>query len=160
NGTTNLPGVRIVGDLTGIPLLKFALESGAQAARAIATELGARGPRAARQVGDEVDVAIVGAGVSGMAAALELARLGVSCEILEGNEPFSTLANFPARKPIYTYPSGFVPASALQVSADVKEDLVAELRAQAASAGLVPRTARVDRLVPRGALWRVVLEGG
>jgi thioredoxin reductase/NAD-dependent dihydropyrimidine dehydrogenase PreA subunit len=160
DGTTNLPGVRIVGDLTGIPLLKFALESGARAARAVASEFGAPDRRAPRAADGVIDVAIVGAGVSGMAAAVELARLGLSCEVLEANEPFSTLANFPTRKPIYTYPSGFVPESTLQVAADVKEELVAELRAQAASAGIVPRPARVDRLVPRGDQWRVVLEDG
>src|SRR5947199_98097 len=34
DGATNVPGVSISGDLTGIPLLKFALDSGAKAARA------------------------------------------------------------------------------------------------------------------------------
>ena len=32
DGSTRIPGVTIVGDLTGIPLLKFALDSGARAA--------------------------------------------------------------------------------------------------------------------------------
>src|SRR5690349_17261396 len=37
-GTTNIPGIRIVGDLTGIPLLKFASKTGAEAIRAILQE--------------------------------------------------------------------------------------------------------------------------
>src|SRR5713101_7364600 len=34
-GRTSVPGVRIVGDLTGIPLLKFSSNTGARAVRAI-----------------------------------------------------------------------------------------------------------------------------
>src|SRR4051812_48346056 len=41
DGTTNVPGLYIVGDLTGIPLLKFSSDTGAKAARAIARELSA-----------------------------------------------------------------------------------------------------------------------
>ncbi len=37
-GVTNIPGVRIVGDLTGIPLLKFSSKTGAEAVRAILAE--------------------------------------------------------------------------------------------------------------------------
>jgi hypothetical protein len=34
DGATAVPGVRIVGDLTGIPLLKFSSHTGARAVRA------------------------------------------------------------------------------------------------------------------------------
>src|SRR5689334_13729438 len=40
DGTTAVPGVRIVGDLTGIPLLKLAADSGARAVQAIVEEAG------------------------------------------------------------------------------------------------------------------------
>ena len=45
DGSTQVPGLFIAGDLTGIPLLKFALDSGARIARRIgdsATRLGFR----------------------------------------------------------------------------------------------------------------------
>ena len=32
DGTTRVPGVRVVGDLTGVPLLKFSADTGARAA--------------------------------------------------------------------------------------------------------------------------------
>lgn len=38
-GRTNIPGVRIVGDLTGFPLLKFSADTGARAVREIVMEL-------------------------------------------------------------------------------------------------------------------------
>ncbi len=42
DGVTAQPGVRIAGDLTGIPLLKFSSHTGAQAVRAILKEEGGR----------------------------------------------------------------------------------------------------------------------
>ena len=68
NGITNVKGIRIVGDLTGIPLLKFAADSGARAVQAVIAE----SPFASRTVSPEtIDVAIIGGGVSGLAAAIE-----------------------------------------------------------------------------------------
>ena len=65
DGTTTIPGVRIVGDLTGVPLLKFALDSGARAVRSIVAEPGF----SSRESGDGVlDLAIIGGGVAGIAA--------------------------------------------------------------------------------------------
>ena len=49
-----------------------------------------------------------------MAAALEARRTGLRFQILEASEPFSTLVNFPKRKPIFTYPSDMTPAGELQ----------------------------------------------
>src|SRR6267154_1596860 len=105
DGATNVPGASISGDLTGIPLLKFALDSGARVARA-ATPSDPAPPGA----GQVLDLAIVGAGVSGMAAAVEARNLGLKFEILEATEPFTTLVNFPKGKPIFTYPRSMTPA--------------------------------------------------
>src|SRR5438093_5492954 len=81
DGATNIPGVSISGDLTGIPLLKFALDSGAKAVAAAAAERGSPANGASAAQGTDpgegaasaeiLDLAIVGAGVSGMAAAVE-----------------------------------------------------------------------------------------
>src|SRR5207244_3546983 len=77
DGTSNVPGLRVVGDLTGIPLLKFSSDTGARAARAIAAELkdGSGVPpesdKSVRPTDGVLDLVIIGAGVAGMAAALE-----------------------------------------------------------------------------------------
>ena len=72
DGATSLPGVRIVGDLTGIPLLKFSADTGARAVQAILREPEfARARGNGNGHGDPIDLAIVGGGVSGIAAALE-----------------------------------------------------------------------------------------
>ena len=158
DGSTNVPGASISGDLTGIPLLKFALDSGARAAAAAAEFAAAEknGPG-----GEAVlDLVIIGAGVSGMAAAVEARKRGLRFEILEATEPFSTLVNFPRGKPIYTYPRSMKPSGDLQVSADVKEALVQELTLQAGRAGIRPMAARVERVERRGSLVVAHLERG
>lgn len=124
DGRTSVPGLFICGDLAGVPLLKFALDSGVRAVRAIRSGLtkGTTKPAGTR------DLVILGAGVSGMAAAVEARTLGLDFEVIETAEPFTTLVNFPKAKPIFTYPAAMKPEGALQVQATVKEALVEELR--------------------------------
>lgn len=144
DGTTAVPGLRVVGDLTGAPLLKLAADSGARAAQAIAAELGGPGDATL------VDVAVVGGGVSGIACALEARRLGLSCVVLEAARPFATIADFPRGKPIFTYPTDLTPEGPLQPAGDVKEALLADLEAQRVAGGLDVVRARVDRVERMG----------
>ena len=160
NGQSSVPGLYIVGDLTGIPLLKFSSNSGALAVRQIAADGQLRkSGREGSEGGDILDVVIVGAGVSGMAAALEARRAGLSFEMYEATELFSTVVNFPARKPIFTYPTDMTPAGDLQFTAEVKESLVAELLAQTLEQGVEPRIARVERIRRQGGIFEVVIPG-
>ena len=147
DGTTAVPGVRVVGDLTGIPLLKFSADSGARAVRAIAAELRERrdaDPSA-------VDVAIVGGGVSGIAAAIESRNAGLSFVVFEASEVFSTVANFPTGKPIYTYPTGMTPQGDLQFRSEVhpKEQLLEDLETQRRAAAIEVTAARITRIERR-----------
>jgi len=149
-------GLFIAGDLTGIPLLKFAADSGARVVREIASSL------PAKRRGEEPvhDLVIVGAGVSGLAAALEAKELGIDFVIVEAASPLTTIHNFPRRKPIYTYPSDMIPAGRLELTANVKEPLVEELERQREQAGIVPRIGRVDRIVRSADRLDVILEDG
>ncbi|MDH3198731.1 MAG: NAD(P)-binding domain-containing protein, partial [Candidatus Krumholzibacteria bacterium] len=161
DGRTNVPGLYIAGDLRGVPLLKFAADTGARAVRAIAAEAAFQAQR--REGGREdgvTDLAILGAGVAGMAAALEARAQGLVFEVFEASEPFSTIVNFPRRKPIFTYPHDMTPAGSLVVSATIKEALVEELRAQTVAAGILPVSARVTRVSRAGARFDVTLADG
>ena len=155
DGSTRVPGVYLSGDLTGVPLLKFALDSGARVVQRIAEDPDLRTGDAARP--ELVDLVIIGAGVSGMAAAVEAKRRGLSFEILEASEPLYTLINFPRRKPIYTYPRDMRPAGDLQVRADLKESLVQELKDQIERAGIRPIIARAERIERTGEFLTVHL---
>lgn len=154
DGTTAVPGVRVVGDLTGVPLLKFAADSGARAVQAVAAELadGKSGSPAPEGV---ADLAIVGGGVAGLAAALEAKKLGLRFVVFEAAQPFSTIVNFPKGKPIFTYPTEMRPAGDLALTSGVKEDLLAELESQRRAAGIEPHRARIERIERQGDLLRL-----
>jgi thioredoxin reductase/Pyruvate/2-oxoacid:ferredoxin oxidoreductase delta subunit len=155
DGSCNLHGVRLVGDITGIPLLKFAIDSGAKAVRGILGEAdfhpGAKGM---------LDLAIVGGGVAGIAAAVEAKAAGLRCAVYEASTPFHTVANFPVGKPIYTYPRALTPAGELQIQGDTRETLLAELEAQRQAAGVETITQRISHVGRQGATPCLVPESG
>lgn len=157
DGSTHVPGVFITGDLTGIPLLKFSSDSGARAVQTIVADAAFRKLQSESADPNILDLVIIGAGVSGMAAALEAKKANLSFVILEASEPFSTVVNFPKGKPIFTYPTGMVPTGELQLTATVKESLVQELARQTLERGIRPRMARAERITSRGNLLIVVI---
>jgi thioredoxin reductase/NAD-dependent dihydropyrimidine dehydrogenase PreA subunit len=142
----------VAGDLTGVPLLKLALDSAARAVRAMAAGLPAGRDRAIS------DLIVIGAGPAGVNAALETRKLGMSCIQLDAAEPFATIAAFPVAKPIFTYPRALKPEGTLELTATVKEPLLAELREQAR--GLEVRRARAERVTRERDLLVVHLVGG
>ena len=117
DGSTNVPGLYVVGDLTGIPLLKLSADSGARAVRTIAADPEFTKHRSLEdQQGRRVrELVVIGAGVGGMSAALEARSQEIDCVVLEASEPFSTIVNFPRAKPIYTYPTDMKPAGSMQL---------------------------------------------
>ncbi len=164
DGSTNVSGLYVVGDLTGIPLLKFSAHTGARAVQTIvsASAFLNRDKSAVRDGKTVKDMVIIGAGVSGMAAALEAKRSELDFVILEATEPFSTIVNFPKGKPIYTYPTDMTPAGELQfpLDANVKEKLVEQLHAQTLEVGIKPLMLRAERVMRKGGLLEVVIPDG
>ena len=152
DGTTTLPGVRIVGDLTGVPLLKFSSDGGARAVRAILAEPDFRSGSGRRRMIGVLDLAIVGGGVAGIAAAIEAKASGLSFVVFEASEPFSTVVNFPKAKPIYTYPAEMTPAGDLQF----REEVIPRRRSSPTSrrtrrrAGIDVTVARIERIEASG----------
>src|SRR5207302_10434029 len=96
------------------------------------------------------DLAIIGAGVAGISAAIEAKKAGLNFAIFEATEILSTVVNFPKAKPIYTYPTEMKLEGGLQFSADVKEAVVEEMEAQRRAAGIAVTAAGVERLESRG----------
>lgn len=141
NGVTKVHGIRIAGDLRGIPLLKFAADSGAKAVQEFINE-GAF----VKSTTDRLDLAIIGGGVAGLSAALEAQKAGLEFKVYESTEAFSTIVNFTNGKPIFTYPTKMQPSGYLKLSAEVKEDLLAELRSQAESENISFQIQHVDRI--------------
>src|SRR5437667_12593108 len=142
DGATSVPGVRITGDLTGIPLLKFSADTGARAVQAILKEPDFK------PGGETLDLAIIGGGVSGISAALEAKKAGLNFQVFEAVQPLSTIVNFPKAKPIYTYSTEMKPAGQMKLTADVKEALLEELEAQRKGIDVVP--ARIEKIERKG----------
>lgn len=159
NGTTNIKGVYVVGDLTGVPLLKFSSDTGAKAIASIIQEASF----ISRQHKDDVcDVIIVGGGVSGYAAAIAAKDQQLNFKIIEANKPLSTIENFPNKKPIYTYPTAMTPQGAVQFSDKVthKESLLSELKAQISQQQINTEIADVSHVKRNEQHIEVVLDDG
>jgi len=159
DGSTNVAGLYVVGDLTGIPLLKFSSDTGARAVQTIVGDPTFQSAHQSRPEG-VFDLVIIGGGVSGHAAAMEAKKHGLGFQLLEASEPFSTVANFPAQKPIYTYPTEMVPEGDLQFTAQVKEPLLDEMRSQSKAAGIVPKLLRAESVRRVGKQLEVLIAKG
>ncbi len=156
DGTTNIKGVYVVGDLTGVPLLKFSSDTGTKALRNIVAESSFTN----RKINDSTqDVIIIGGGVSGYAAAIEAKKNNLTFMLLEANQSFSTIENFPNQKPIYTYPTNMLPQGDLQFSDKVthKENLLTELKQQVTDHNISAEIAEVSHIKKNGDILTVIL---
>src|ERR1700730_16666408 len=158
NGITDLPGVRIAGDLSGIPLLKFSSLTATMAVRAILKE--PEFQKRDTSQADVLDLAIIGAGVAGVSAGIEAKKAQLRFAVYEATQLFSTVVNFPKAKPIFTYPTDLELDGGLQFHAMVKEALVEEMEAQRRAAGIEPVAARIERLERAGNLLVLHHAGG
>jgi len=123
-GETTLKNCYVIGDLTGIPLLKMASNGGSDMVK----NLHRKG--VIQSGGDTTELIIVGAGVAGISAAMKASQMGIPYRLFESNRSFSTIANFPQGKPIFLEPRELEVTGELKLSADTKETLLAELNYQ------------------------------
>lgn len=127
---TTLKNCFIVGDLTGIPLLKQAANSGTE----LVTKLVKNGLIETHT--NQTELVIVGAGISGISAALQAQSLGINFILIESNRAYSTIANFPANKPIFLEPNFQKVHGHLKLEGATKEKLLNNLDQQFNSAKL------------------------
>ena len=122
-GMTNVQGVYIVGDLAGSLFSSFLQIP----ARGLFNILQDSGFSAGHSNDDAVyDLAIIGAGISGIAAAMEAQKAGKICpDRIKPGIFYSQ--ELPKTKPIYTYPTDMVPAGDLRFNGDYKEPLIEDL---------------------------------
>jgi len=150
NGITNLTGVRIAGDLSGIPLLKFSSQTASNAVHAILKEPDFQKRDTSQP--DVLDLAIIGGGVAGISAGIEAKKAQLRFAVFEATQLFSTVVNFPKAKPIYTYPTELKLQGGLEFRATVKELLLEEMEEQQRAAGIEPVAARIEKLERTGNL--------
>ena len=111
---TNVPGCYIIGDVSGVPLIKNAVKEGAEVVTHISSELtsAAPEPKAA------YDVAVIGIGPGGASAAATAHDAGLRYVALEQTNTLSTIDLYPKGKYIFFKPDtkdwfGGIPAAGL-----------------------------------------------
>lgn len=121
---SNIKGLYIVGDLADAPVIKIALNQGYDVTtRMFEKDFGGRAPQPEEGV---VDVCIIGAGPSGIGAALACQKHGLSFEVVERERPFNTIQNYPKHKHVFSEPRDFGDSSRFPFMDSIKEDLVVE----------------------------------
>jgi thioredoxin reductase/polyferredoxin len=117
---SNVPGLYIIGDLAGAPVIKLAMAQGQEVMDHIASL-----PEAIANDPDVYDVLVVGAGAAGLNAALAAQDHGMSCMVLEKEKIANTIENFPEGKWVYAEPDPVPPKGKLWLDGATKEDLIA-----------------------------------
>jgi thioredoxin reductase/NAD-dependent dihydropyrimidine dehydrogenase PreA subunit len=118
------PGVFLAGDLTGVPLIRNAILQGSAVASRVGELLPAQ--ERTRDPVTSLDLAIVGAGPAGLAAALRATELGLACAVFEQSTIASTLRAFPRGKIVHDPPIDLPLEGALWLRESTKEELIAQ----------------------------------
>ncbi len=116
---SNIPGLYIVGDLAGAPVIKLAMEQGYKVVDHISSLPDAKGNDP-----DIYDLLVVGAGAAGLNGALVAKEKGLSCVVLEKGKIANTIENFPEGKWVYAEPNDDPPLGKLWLDGATKEDLI------------------------------------
>ena len=117
---TNVPGVFVIGDLAGAPVIKLAMDQGFEVIEHIASLADAR-----TQDPNIYDLLIAGAGAAGLNAALAAKDRGLRTLVLEKSKLANTIENFPEGKWVYAEPDQIPPKGKLWLDGARKEDLIA-----------------------------------
>ena len=120
---SSIKGLYIIGDLSGAPVIKLAMEQGNEVALRIASKPDARGSDP-----NVLDLLVVGAGAAGLNAALVAQERGLRVLVLEKNHIASTIEDFPEGKWVYAEPDARPPKGKLWLDGARKEELVARWR--------------------------------
>jgi thioredoxin reductase (NADPH) len=137
NFETNVPGVFIVGELSGMGLIKTAVNEGKLVVDHLRDRLNSVGGGESRGV---YDVAIVGAGPAGLSASLTAQQYGLRYITLEQGEIASTIRQYPRQKFLMAEPIQIPLYGTLYVGDGTKEALLAVWETIIANTGVQIRT--------------------
>lgn len=150
---SNVPGLYVIGDLTGYPLIKSAINQGVDVVDRLAPAL-----QAAPGAKGLLDLIIVGAGCAGLSAALRAHELGLSFVVLEQGKIANTIANFPDAKLIFDEPKDAAARGRLYIQETTKEDILERWLREVREAGVEVRTQESVTAIRREQADRFVVE--
>lgn len=119
--SVDVPGLYLAGDLTGLPLIKNAINQGAMAVRALAKTLPKRPDSSSR-----LQLLIVGAGPAGISAALAAREQGLAALVLEQSTVAASIRSFPRGKLVFDQPLGVPLVGDLWLEEATKEELLSK----------------------------------
>jgi len=122
------PGLYVAGDLTGLPLIRNAINQGARATRAAVASLRAEPARAAGEPPELLDLLVVGSGPAGLAASLAAAEAGLRTVTLEQGSVAESIRSFPRGKLVFDQPLGLPLEGDLWLQESTKEELLGQWR--------------------------------
>jgi len=120
NNESNVPGLYIIGDLAGAPVIKYAMAQGHD----VIEHIHSLQKKAAGAKANVYDVIVIGAGASGLNAALQAKERGMKYMVLEKNKIANTIENFPEGKWVYAEPDDRPAKGKLWLDGARKEDLI------------------------------------
>ena len=95
NYQSSVKGLYVIGDVTGVPLVKIAANHGAEVIERMESQ------GALRRNGDDhgqLDVVIIGGGPAGLSAAIEAQKKNLTYVVLERSHVANTVRGFPPGK--------------------------------------------------------------
>jgi thioredoxin reductase/NAD-dependent dihydropyrimidine dehydrogenase PreA subunit len=146
---TSQRGIYVIGELSGIGLIRNAVEQGRQAAEAI-VKSGRRG-----HAGD-LDAIVVGGGPAGIACALALLHAGLRIQIVEQDRYGGTITHYPRAKVVMTGALDFAGYGTVRRKTMSKEQLLELWTDIRAKTGLeIKEGIRVETITAEGDQWRL-----
>jgi thioredoxin reductase len=123
--SADVPGLYLAGDLTGLPLIRNAIDQGAQVAQSIAALT--KGEKSSRPRAPKVhDLVVIGTGPAGLSATLTAKQLGLDVVALERGTLAHSIRSFPREKLVLDYGPDEQPPDSLWLDSCTKEVLLAE----------------------------------
>ncbi len=119
NHESNIPGLYIIGEVSGIPLIKLGLNQGNN----LINRLFENKP-SLNLPGDIYDVLIVGAGTSGIGAANRAQELGLNYIVIEQGKPANLIRSFTKGKPLFMEPLDVPLESSMWCEESSKEEFL------------------------------------
>ncbi len=111
NYESSVRGIFVIGDVTGLPLVKVAANQGVE----VIEKMAARGAFRNGEASEHLDLVIIGGGPAGLSAAVEAQKRDLRYVVLERGKAASTVRGFPPGKMVYAEPRFLKNESALDV---------------------------------------------
>jgi thioredoxin reductase/NAD-dependent dihydropyrimidine dehydrogenase PreA subunit len=128
---SNVPGIYLVGEVSGTPLIKLGLNQGVEIAEKLKKELGASNPDPTI-----LDVLIVGGGSSGLGAAMRAHELDMKYVLIEGEKIAQIVINMYKGKLLFAEPAAVPNKSSFWFEECTREELLERWNKQVKEAGL------------------------